>query len=418
MNIDDYLEYSIKNKLLYDLSWFQSMIGIHTDIFKNKYIDTNDTVGFFIVDDEKIAIDNYKPKESIIKLKTIIKISKDTLLSIDDDVTTEFGKFIVNYFMVEYPFKGVLKYVTGDVSASTIVDIVKDYLSEDKITADDYKLFVWSCTYLESLSRLVTPSSTYKLVTPPKNIDSFKTKLRNEMIGKYGDSWSDDPSNIVEYDTKLKGYYSDYIKDDPSNGVLADGKAKDNALAKKYLTFSSTNAFGESEHIDSSLLDGYPEDPKKLAAMYNTIRSASYSRGAETQKGGAVAKDVLRATASIRIDQDDCKVKYGKSYKLDKNNSKSLLGRYIISNSNVIKLTMDNISDYIDATIIVRSPMYCKSTHPSLCKICVGEKGSGYENGVPLIVTNISSVLTTSALKAMHNTQISTARLNLDNMVF
>jgi len=418
MKINEYIKYVITNKLIHKWSWATSILGVHSDGFTNEYIKIEDGVGYVAIDGVFVVYDNYSKDQGFILISDIVTITTDSMRSLHSDIKTTFGKFLVNYIMVEIPFSGTVPYVEGTVSANGIIKIVSNALSNDTISVSDYIKFVTACSYLEAFNKLVTPSSTAKLVVPPPGLTKFKKDLKAKYIKDHGADWESQPTIVVEYDNELKTFYSDYITGDASDGVIANSKNKGNALSKKYLTFSSTNAFGDHEHIDGSLSEGYPDDPEKLAAMFNTSRSASYSRGVETQNGGSVAKAVLRTTSSVRILPGDCGVKYGKRTKITKENSDSLLGRYIIVNKKLVKLTTANITDYLDKTVEMRSVMWCVTPKPNFCSICAGERAAGYPDGIPLIVTNISSVLTKNSLKAMHNSLISTVKLDITSIVF
>jgi len=417
ISLNKYLIYVIANKLIHQWSWVTSLLGIHTNGFSNEYIKIIDNVGYVTVDGTDLALTSYVKDDAFIHIGTDINIPNDTLPELTKDVSTTVGIFFINYILLGHPFSGRLGYIFKDVSLSRIIDLVKEGLTSEAITVDEYKRFVISCTYLESFNKLVTPASTSKSMLPPPGLDAYKVTLRSKFVELYGSDWDTDPSRVVEYDNSLKEFYEEYIKDDPSNGIIANKKNKGNALAKKYLTFSTTNAFGEQVHVDESLMDGYPDNPEQLVAMFNTTRAASFSRGAETQKGGAVAKSVLRATSSISIKDTDCGVTYGKSTLVTKDNMSSLIGRYIIENKKPVILSKDGVSKYVDTTVVLRSPMYCVISKPNFCAICMGGNAAGHANGVSLMVTNISSILTIAALKAMHNSQIATVKVSLDKMV-
>jgi len=424
MDLDEYIKYVINYKLLTKRTWHTSLFGIKEDNSENEYVkivdkkcylkvknpDNNDSI-------EEIEWPSFVYGKGILNITNIVNLDASTLECLDKNTKTTLGRFIVNYILIEFPYGGRLPYIHGDITHTMFIEATKEALSSEVITVDDYKIFVNSCTYLEELNKLYTPSSTEKLVSPPPGLKKFKLELSKEYVKKHGVDWDKDPSMVVEYDNALKKYYSDYIKDDPSDGVMANAKTKGNALSKKYLTFSSTNAFGAQEHIDESLLEGYPEDPEKLSALFNTTRAASYSRGAETQKGGAVAKSVLRATSSMRIEGDDCGTPYGKRVDLNNDNVNNYLGRYIISKNTLTEITKKNINSLVGKTVTIRSPMYCIAKAPTICKTCMGKLASGKPNGISLIVTNISSIMTTAALKAMHKSTISTVKIDMSSMV-
>jgi len=417
MDINAYINKALSNGYpLYKL-WHTSLFGRRVGDVDNEYIQVKDKSAWVKLDGELIPVSGYKPTQSILNIGLVVTIYKDTLKCLDKDVKTILGKVIVNYILLESPYSGKVPYVEGDLSSGKYLDITRVALSEDTIDVKEYIKFSRHAAFLEELGSLYTPSSTEKLVLPPPGIKKFKTELTAKYVTKYGPKWNDTPTNIVEFDNELKAMYEEYLKGDPSVGVVANGKAKNNALPKKYLTVSSTNAFGEQNHITESLDEGYPEDPEKLAAMYNTNRHASYSRGNETQKGGSVAKAVLRATSSYSIDVDDCKVTYGKKILVTKETLNTMVGRYVISGSKSVPLTAETAPKYLGKIVTIRSPQYCKAKGSSLCKVCMGVNAGSRKDGIPLIVSNISAIITIASLKIMHNSQISSIKVSLDEMI-
>jgi len=417
MTIADYLKYAITEGIINTRGWTISIFGIQSDGTETDYIKIDNKVGYVKVKEDWVKLDGYTYGKPFIPIATEISLKANYLRCMQNDVKTTIGKFLVNYYLLEYPFKGKVPYITGDVSLKLILKTVNEYYNKEAISVKEYKEFVSACSFLEATQKLFTPSSTYKLTVPPPGLKKFKSDLRDTFVTKYGKDWSKDPSRIVEYDTKLRVFYNDFIKDDPSYGVIANKKNRGNALSKKYLTFSATNAFGDNEHIDPALIDGYPKNPIKLAAMFNTSRSASYLRGNETQKGGSVAKSVLRATSSIKITYTDCGVTYGKLVTVTDNNKDVMIGRYQIVNKKPIEITGDVVSSLVGKTIEIRSPAYCKEEDNNRCNICSGKSLSKYPNGVALLVTDISSTLIVSALKAMHNSQLKTVKVDITTII-
>jgi len=231
------------------------------------------------------------------------------------------------------------------------------------------------------------------------------------MKDKYGEEWYKVGPNVVEYEDKLKAFYNDYVSDDPSEGVFLSGKIKNNAGLKKYLTFGLAIGIHEPgdelPHVDNSLIDGYPKDKKQLTGMFDSSRSGSLNRGHETQKGGAVAKTLLRSTSSIKITKQDCKVTYGKKIKITEDIETSMVGRSIIVNKKSILLeSKEDVKKYIDKVVEIRSPQYCKSTGSTICGVCAGKLMSNYENGVSLVITDISGTILGLSMAKMHNTAI------------
>jgi hypothetical protein len=57
--------------------------------------------------------------------------------------------------------------------------------------------------------------------------------------------------------------------------------------------------------------------------------------------------------------------------------------------------------------------MYCKLSGDNICKVCAGKSLSQYPTGLTIPLTEVSNVILTASLKAMHQNTTATAKLNL-----
>jgi len=406
----EYLLYSIKNEYLKDITWYFTFMTILTEKnYKNKYVEIKSGVIYVLIDGKQVMLNGVIKNEPIYAVTDNLTLPKNTINNIDN-VKTTFGLVILNYVLLYVPIGKRVTYENKPFNIGKIEARVGELLNTDVITVEEFKKFDNNALFLEKLSRIVTISATYKNITPPDGLKEFKTKTIKEFNTKYGENWYKDATKVVEFEDKLKAFYNDYVSDDPSDGVFLSGKIKNNAGLKKYLTFGL--AFGmeeageETQYIEGSLLDGPPKDKKKLAGMFDTARSASYNRGAETQKGGYAAKVMLRAISSVKIIGKDCGTKLGKDLLVNENIKASLVGRYLVTpkGPKVIK-DIDEASKYVGKTITIRSPQFCKSKGTSFCPICSGDNISKYGNFV-ISITDISNILLYQKMKMMHNTAI------------
>jgi hypothetical protein len=195
-----------------------------------------------------------------------------------------------------------------------------------------------------------------------------------------------------------------WLGDDPALGKLLSGKSL-GARKKMYLSFGVGMAFdpnSDTEYIDRSLYDGYPREPKKLAVMFNDSRLGSYSRGAETQKGGVVAKVTLRATNDIKVQQTDCNTNLYLEQPITEDNYKNFINRFMFDDKgNTVLITAENIKPLIGKTIKLRSPQYCKLEH-HFCVKCMTNALDKKENAIALMVADVAGALLNSSLKKMH----------------
>jgi len=425
MNDLEYFRYAIKKRFLSKINWYSTFFNImFKDGFENEYLKISGDKIFLKVEGDVIEAKWWVKDTPLLNHKDVIELSKEDLPNIKTSVRTTIGICIANYILLCKPFKDKIPYVNDEISIGKLESVIAEDLSLGKtITIEEYISFVNARTFLSRLSRIFTISATEKTILPPKTIISDKKKIIEEMNKKYGDSWKKDRVKIVEFQEKLKEKYKEYVKDDPTYGKFLSGKVLNNAAPKKYLAFGAEVAFDNAGNnvqlTEESLLEEYPNDSKKLATMFNSSRSASFDRGNETQKGGTVAKYVLRAANSVVIDTEDCGVKVGKKVLVTENNIKMLIGRYIIiSGKSILLEDKSAVEKYLNKYIVIRSPQRCLAKNNNLCKICTGKLLAEHKNGVSLVVTDISSSVLNESLKKMHNSNITLAKLDITKVIF
>jgi len=423
MSKGKYLLYAISKGFLKNLDWYYTFLTIvNSDNYSNEYISIVNGKFLVKVDEELLELEGYISGTAVYSITDKVSLAKNTLASITTDIDTSIGYLLLNYILVEFPFNGKIAYINEKFFINKYEERVGELLANEEITVPEYKVFVNNCSFLEKFSRIVTVSATEKGITPPEGLMEYKKKITIEFDNKYGKIWREDPPKVVEYETLLKEYMNVWLKDDPANNKFLGGKIKNNAMFKKYLSFGLAIGFEQSGEplvqVDESLLEGYPRDKVKLAKMFNTSRSASFDRGHETQKGGSVAKDILRATSSITITDGDCKVTYGKKIKVRDKLIKNLVGRYIIVNGVSTPMTSsEEVSKYTNKFIEIRSTQYCKSPGNTFCKVCVGQALANYKTGISLVETQISAAILINSLKKMHNTTISTIDIDFRDTI-
>lgn len=418
VNAAEYFQYALRHDLLSKLKFFYSTMTIPLQN-SNDYFKIEKDKYFVLMNDVYRELQGKTTKEPIFTLKDPVLLFNADIPNIKDKVETTVGKAIVNYILLAKNFGAKLEYLNESTGAEKYENIVIDALKKDIITVEEYINFVNSCTMIQGLSRIVTISATYKVLTPPPNLEKFKKDLIAEFDKLYGKNWVKDSVKVIEFGNRLKEEDAKYIADDPANNKLLSGKVKNNARAKMYLSFGADAGFDEvgadANMVFNSLLEGYPEDKKQLATIYNASRAGSFSRGAETQDGGVLAKVALRSTANLTIEPGDCGAKYGKEFYVTKDLAKALAGRSIIKNGKSEKI--EDGSKFIGQTIMIRSPMYCEYKHPTYCSVCVGENLANYRKGATVEATLISNTILTLSLKKMHNATKKIHTVELSEMI-
>jgi hypothetical protein len=372
---------------------------------------------------ELILIDDAPVGEPLFKFNEKITVDQSVCQNIrEGQIETTIGQLLFNKICLVEAFGNKIPYVTGKVTVSALEAMIAEKLvdnpKESESTEDpnviyvrEYLAMVDSFFYLERFAQLCAWAATEKTMVPPTGIESFKKELLVKYAGKLTD-----PVELSKYEKELQDFDDAYLKDDPSYGAFTSGKIKNIARKKMFLGLGAEDGFTQSLNVTpviNSLEEGWPTEPTQYTAMMNASRAGSFSRGAETVKGGVSAKVMLRAAGNIKIVDTDCGTTLGIHRDFDESNIKQLVGREIRVKNEWI--TVKNLSDaehLMGRSLIVRSPMFCKLDGDNLCSHCAGEKLAENKNGVSIALTEISSKIMTALLKAMHGKVLSTAKMN------
>lgn len=422
MKAIDYLKYSNKQEFMLRLDWIFTFFTIQDKSMKpNQYLRVTNNKFEVNVSNSWEELEDTKVGEPIFKILDKLVVTKDMIKNIKSDTESTIGRFLSNKILLEYPFGDKLPYINKKFSVSSIESTLANMMRNGDVTVSEYLLFVDGTRFISGMSRITNVSATYKSMLPPPGVDKYKKELATALEKKYGKNWVKTRTAIVEYEKALKEYDAKWLEDDPSNGKLMSGKIKDNARAKMFLTFGAEMGFDKTgstvNFVNNSLLDEYPEDNEKLATMFNTSRAASFDRGKDTQKGGAAAKDILRATSNILIVDGDCKTKNGVEILVTPENANSFKGRNIIVGSTV-KPIEDNVN-YIGKKLILRSPMECALNEKgnTYCSVCVGNIMKDYKKGIAILSTEITGALLNASMKSMHNAVVKTMKFTITDTI-
>ena len=417
MEIDrlTYLKTILRDNHLLDIEWYYSFLTIIDKNIESKYLRIVDNRMEVLVNDTWYELmENGQPytKSPIFSVKDKINLSKNDLRNLSTDIETTLGRIIVNKVLLDFNFNNKIEYINKEISVGKLEDIVAGKMKTDEIKVSEYISFADSINFLRGLSRITNISATPRNIVAPPGIEQHKVRIRNEFNQKYGENWITNRTLITEYQEELKKIDAEWLKDDPTNGKLISGKLKNNARVKMFLTFGGEVGFNKNATevtlVDGSLQNGYPNDKDQLATMFNTSRSGSYDRGKETQKGGTLAKDILRATSGYKISGVDCGSKRGFKVLVTNDNKDTLKGRHLVSGK-----TIENGDMYIGKTVEIRSPMYCLNKDNTYCETCIGSNMKNYTDGISLNLLSASQTVLTLSLKAMHNTQIKLMKYNI-----
>ena len=413
MRCIEYFTQCINTDYLYKLDWYYAIFTIAKK--DNKYVKHTESGIQVWLNDEWKELTDYRKDLPILLFNDRLTLNKGDLPNITTKIDTTVGRVIFNYVLVARNFGSKIPYFNEQVDVEAIEKYITKGLVDNTILVSEYLRYTDSVSFIEQLSPISNISATYKNVLPPPNLDKIKKDLYKQFDSKYGPDWKKDRGRVVEFQEELKKVDAEWLKGDPSVGKLITGKIKDNARVKMYLTFGPEVGFhkdgSKTTFVENSLLEQYPKDKEQVAAIYNSIRAASYDRGAETAKGGAASKDVLRGLSSYRVVKGDCKSKQYRKITVTKEIANGLSGRYMVVNDKLVEIT--DPTTLIGKTIQIRSPMYCKQPSPEYCSTCCGTLIENVQDAIPSIGASITGEIMYIAMKSMHNTQVSLKDVNI-----
>lgn len=348
--------------------------------------------------------------------------SPDTELTIDstwspwikEKTVTKFGRVISNFILIDSP--GLSRYIpfinrrfgVKDIESHITVLLSKE---EENITAL-YENFVNAVSYYRNIALYVNITATPKNILPPPGLQAKRDKLLKEKYGGKIETYEE----MAAFEKDLQEIDKEWLREDPSYGKFVSGKIANISRKKLYMTFGAEAGFKESTEarpVIGSLSEGWPKDPKDLVEMFNAARAGSFSRGAETQNGGVVAKIILRATNNLRITIEDCGTNLYFEVLLTEEEAKKYSGRYILDGKELKVLTDALIAKYNGKKVKIRSPLYCNAPKGQYCKVCAGKQLGALEGGAALAGTEISAIILSSSMAAMHGKVLATEEIDL-----
>ena len=419
------------------IEWIRSlfcMVAEDTDAYKTEpypYRIIQQRDGYYYIDPDKdhtpVKITGADMNKTLLNGSDIIELKSGDLINLSKDVKTTVGNVLINAICLCYPFKKKIPFLEGVLTIKQIEKIISKRLADDDkyklneegdekspIYVTEYLKFTEAMLFIRSLSDIFIPTVSKKLMTPPPDIKKVRDKLLEENKDRLRD-----PAVLAAIDKKLVEYDTQYLADDDNaQGFLLKGKYRNEVRRKQFLTVGAQSGFKDSIEVDStphSLNEGMKVE--NIAAANSAARLGSYNRGHETMLGGAKFKELLRSAANAQVSKDDCGTKEALPTYLNENNISSYIGFYIIENGNSIEITDDNKSKYINQTVMVRSPMFCKAHSVDYCKKCIGNRLSLHSQAISVAVSDVGSTFLGLFMAKMHVSGKQLQKLDLDDLL-
>lgn len=432
MNKTNYLQAALSRNCALDLAWIFSAFCVT----KTKSGETQAPKPFQLTTlypqyrfyNEKLELETLegtRTTEPLFSFKEKITIGSEWAINVTDTIETTVGALLFNQIVLAHSFGKKIPYIQGKLSVSAIEKVIAPKLTDtpeegtqrdpDRFYVDEYLNFRDSLVYLEQLAPIVNWGATRKGLSASPGLNAYKKQLLKEYEGRLND-----PATFAEYESKLKQFDREWLKDDPAYGTFLSGKVLDISRKQMFIGIGLSEKLDPKEPtiaITRTLEEGQPTEARERVAVLNGARFGSFSRGAETVNGGVVAKDIIRASSNFVIDRKDCETTLGVVRRYTSDTLSSLVGRTIVEKGRSIYVEKrEQAEHYVGIPVTVRSPAYCQAgPGDRLCEVCCGSALTQYKEGLVIPMTEVSSIILSQSLKAMHGKVLSTAVVDLDS---
>ena len=333
------------------------------------------------------------------------------------EMVTTVGRYVTNYLLIA-SITDLIPYVNDIWDIGEVERQYGQLVLEGKIATQQYRgQYIDNGTFLSLFGELCIPTLTEKYFKKNK----AAVKRLKELLEEHKDEL-DDPKVIAAIEAEIIAMDKEWLKGDDVERFLAGNKRKGYAISRKKMfgMVGGVEPFGSTsgtETITTSIQDGI--DPKQMPAIVNEIRKGSYDRGAETAKGGEIAKFTFRATQDVTIIEEDCKTTDGIIVTFSDGLDPHLfMGVTVINkDGSMSEITEDNIEQYRNKTVKLRSPATCK-TKDGFCFKCFPKQFKTLNITRPGTQSiDIGSKFMNNAMQSMHGTVLSTKKINVVDFI-
>lgn len=343
------------------------------------------------------------------------------------EVWTTVGIYIMNLFLLEN-FHELLGYINKPFDGGTVKyidNILSDALYYDKINTDMMADYYNRLQWIGGHDRLtlLTPSITPALLKPPPGLMEKKRELLKKYEKELDPSNPDNAIVAAKIEKDLIKMAEDYLKSQEGYENFAS-KSKVN-IGNNYKTMNI---------MKGPLLNSYTGQYQVNASEYNTgIQKDEYAsiadssvlgahaRAINTAKGGYLAKKSNQALNAVQAGPkgSDCKTQKTLDVFIYPEMKDNYMNRYIIENGTYVELTPENINNYVNKIVKMRSPIYCKMKEPCYCNICLGNQP--YHLGLDnfgLAINRISNKLLTLSMKKFHDLTVKVEKVDVTKLFY
>lgn len=296
----------------------------------------------------------------------------------DKAIETTLGRYIFN--LLALPEKYLKKYgfynnQLNKKNLEKLENTLGLMVLNDEITTQEMGKYLdygeWlgmGCAYF------LNPTMNYDINLPIKEV----IDRRDELFEKYKDEIRRGESSAAEIiEKELIQLAREKIKEknNPAYDFFESGVSKFENNYKKTSIMCGAIENPYTKKLDilkSNYTDGV--DPREFPKFSNLTLTGGHSRGVATKTSGYQAKKIRNACQGIVLDDagSDCNTKYTLDIIIPEELKSLFTYRYVLdTNGKLVMLDENNIDNYVNKKIKMRSPMFCKGEN--ICNKCAGE---------------------------------------------
>lgn len=327
-----------------------------------------------------------------------------------EPLDTTVGRYVLNWVVINYAFGERMPYLAKGRPMDIRKEMYNRCLSnEDDEPENDMAIrpsmvdrFVGGMAELAPITKGIAATGTIRSWTV--HPDTYK--IRDALLLKHKDEL-DNPAVIVKIEKALDELDTEWLSGDQSIQFYNSKKSR-MRRRKLMLMYGIEGAFheaGDYTLIPNALVEDEKEGLKNLVAKYNSIRDGSYSRGAETAKGGEQVRIIQMIFQNHRIVNDDCGTKLRHVTVLTKVNSKRYIGMNADVNGTLVQIDETFVASNMNKVIKLRRPFLCQYGHVDCCAGCASKTKAEEPRAIAADISSGFSNIMGIAMAKMHGSQ-------------
>lgn len=337
---------------------------------------------------------------------------------------TTIGIYICNLHLIQPNFAKIFGYINKPFDGKVISSIeskLSEELYNDRITTDQFADYLNRVQWLggNEVMEFITPSLTPALLKPDPSIIKKKEKLFKENKKEL-----ENGNAIVgsEIEKELIKDAEEYLKKDEGYENFAS-KSKIN-IGNNYKNINIMkgplqNTFDGKYRINKSEYNtGISKE--EYASFADSSVLGTHSRAVGVATGGYMANKMRQSLNPVAVGPkgSDCGTKQYLKVKIYPEMKQKYLNRYILGNDGkLVELTSDNIDNYVNKIVQMRSPMFCHMKAPHYCNICTGNQPFLLNlTNFGLAIPRAGTKLLNMKLKKFHDLTVKVSDIDLDTI--